>query len=154
MPLVLLPQSTSEKSQSSSSLQPPHRQPKLPVRSTSEPSFLMQTRASSLSLPLCAPAFHQSKGPPLGPHHTHQWLFWTGQTRRGHSSPDAVTKGPNKRGGIFFVRLLGFLLAVCCPLLRRTPSEAARRDLKDKIQHFFLAELLLQIHCVCLSKFW
>jgi len=62
-----------------------------------------------------------------GPHPTHQCPSWTGESRKGQKTLDAVTRG-------FF--LYGLL-----PVLKRTPNEAARRHLDAEGQHFLLAEL-------------
>lgn len=46
---------------------------------------------------------------------------------------------------LLLVYLVGDFVVVYYPLLKRTPNEAARMDLRGEIQHFFLAELLLQM---------
>ena len=62
----------------------------------------LMTRGSSLSPPLCAVCPGPSLSQSLGPHPTHHCLSWTGEARRGQTSPDTVAKVLNKRGGKHF----------------------------------------------------
>lgn len=107
-----------------------------------EPSLLMQTRGSSLCLPLVCPSPSQR--------------LWAGPTTSlflGCGNQEGARRVQMKLpkcqireetfllGFLLLLNCLRVFLMVYCPVLKRTPNETASRDLEGKVQHFFLAEL-------------